>query len=414
MRRMGIEARRDRWFRRLNHLAPLLGAALIAFACGTGQSTTPSSSGPIVIGDAGGQTGFMQAFDQPASDGLAIAVDEINANGGVLGGRKWQIKAIDGASDKATEFNAGVQLASENAVSIMASSDLDFGGPACSAAPNVFCSSSSGADPKFGLALGKYVFTMATTTNVEGPLAAEFAYSKGWKTAWVLTDQGLEYSKTQGLYFIQRWKELAGSASLLGSETFNNGDQSIAAQIARLRSLSTPPDVIYIASYLPGAGTAIRQIRAAGINIPIVGGIGIEGKLLNDSAGGHLSNVYGEMYGYMTTSGGSDAEPQVTKLVSEIQAKFGRPPLSSHFLTGYLFGYLLAGAINQCHCTDGAGLTKAVEGIKDYKVAGTMDTTFSPESHSPLGRSMAIYEWVGGQTQFVTRVKVQKIEPPQA
>ena len=54
-------------------------------------------------------------------------------------------------------------------------------------------------------------------------------------------------------------------AGIVGSDTFKNDDASIASQITRIKALPKEPDAIMLCSYAPGGASAVRQIRAAGI-----------------------------------------------------------------------------------------------------------------------------------------------------
>jgi branched-chain amino acid transport system substrate-binding protein len=64
---------------------------------------------------------------------------------------------------------------------------------------------------------------------------------------------------------------------VLGEDTFLNSDASIDAQITRINGLSAEPDVIMFCSYAPGGPSAIRQLRAAGIDQPIITGESMDG-----------------------------------------------------------------------------------------------------------------------------------------
>ncbi|MEZ4506424.1 MAG: ABC transporter substrate-binding protein [Thermomicrobiales bacterium] len=63
---------------------------------------------PIIIGAPINLTGWMAAYDQPPLDGAQLAVEQINAAGGVLG-RPLEIKVVDGKTDPATVGNAAIR-----------------------------------------------------------------------------------------------------------------------------------------------------------------------------------------------------------------------------------------------------------------------------------------------------------------
>ena len=84
----------------------------------------------------------------------------------------------------------------------------------------------------------------------------------------MLLDNTIAYTKSLCASLATRWKELAGDAGLLGEDTFLNGDPSIAAQVTRITSLPTKPDLIFFCSYAPGGPSAIRQIARRRHRLP--------------------------------------------------------------------------------------------------------------------------------------------------
>ncbi len=78
--------------------------------------------------------------------------------------------------------------------------------------------------------------------------AAEFAYNEmGWKTAYVVTDQIIAYTRSLSEYFLVHFDAIGGK--ILLEDTYTNGDNDFSAQLARLKALDEEPDVIFISSY---------------------------------------------------------------------------------------------------------------------------------------------------------------------
>ena len=83
----------------------------------------------IVVGFATAQSGFMQAYDEPATQAAQIRIAEINAAGGLLG-RQIEIVAADTKSDRAEGAKAGLEVIEAGADLVVVSCDYDFGAPA--------------------------------------------------------------------------------------------------------------------------------------------------------------------------------------------------------------------------------------------------------------------------------------------
>ena len=104
-----------------------------------------------------------------------------------------------------------------------------------------------------------------------GAVAAEYAFNeRGWKTAYVVTDQFIAYTKSLSKYFIEHFKAIGGTVIL--EDSYTNGDNDFSAQLARLQALGTKPDVIYISSYGTDIAVMIRALREVGYDAPVLGG----------------------------------------------------------------------------------------------------------------------------------------------
>ena len=94
----------------------LVGAlALTGCASKGGEKTSSTSGEKIIIGSALCQTGIQAPLDEPALRGAQLAVDELNANGGILG-KQVELVAMDGKSDPVTVGNVAKQLIEQGAV----------------------------------------------------------------------------------------------------------------------------------------------------------------------------------------------------------------------------------------------------------------------------------------------------------
>lgn len=106
--------------------------------------------------------------------------------------------------------------------------------------------------------------SFATAADTVGTILAEFAAARGWKTAYVLTQNTIQYDQTVSNFFQSRFKEINGAASIVGTDVFAMDDASIAAQITRIKALATAPDAIMLSTFTPAGPAALRQVRAAG------------------------------------------------------------------------------------------------------------------------------------------------------
>ena len=215
----------------------------------------------IIIGGAMCLTGVQAPLDTPGAKGAEVAVKYLNDNGGLLG-KQVEFINIDGKSDPVTVGNVAVELIDKGADLIMAPCDFDFGSPAGREAQEagLVGISACASDPLYSSwSLGDKQFTLSMWNTTMGATAADFAFKeKGWKTAYVVTDQFIAYTKSLSKYFIAQFK--ADGGEIILEDTYTNGDNNFSAQLARLQALGKKPDVIFLSSYGQDIGVIIRAL----------------------------------------------------------------------------------------------------------------------------------------------------------
>lgn len=355
---------------------------------GSGASTASSTSGPakgdpIKIGAAIAQTGPMSGYDTPATVAAQLAVDDINERGGVLG-RPLEIAIADTATDKQKGVTAAQDLISKGAVVGLVTCDLDFGAPAAVtfAGKEIVSMSLCAGSPNFGpKGVSPFAFSAGVSTPNEAAGGAEFAFKeKGWKTTYTLVDTSLDYDTSWMKGFKEAFEKLGGQ--VVGSDTFQNADTSIQGQIAKIKALDPQPDFLTVCSFQPGGPAAVRQIRAAGIDLPLLLCVGLDGTNWLPSVKG-LSNAYVTDYANYL---GDDSDPKINDVHRRYVDKVGSEPPQGHFIEGYGAIELLAKGIEDAGTTDGPALKAALEQFKDVDVLTgptTFDSTYHVSSNVP-------------------------------
>src|SRR6516164_7240500 len=184
---------------------------------------------PIKVGFSIAKSGYMAAYDIPALNGALLKIKELNSASGLLG-RPIETIVLDMKTDAALSAKTGAELAAARVDLIVTDSDYDLGAPAALAAKEagILAFATGAADPKMGVqGVGWQTFTANGAAQLEGIDMAEFGFKKkGWKRAFVLKDQLLEYNKSGCAGFEAAWESLGGK--LVGSDVFMNQDPSIS------------------------------------------------------------------------------------------------------------------------------------------------------------------------------------------
>ena len=386
-----------------NMVLAAVGALLVLCA-----GTQARAEEPLVIGIAKSSAGFMSAYDMPAALGVRLAIQDINAEGGLLG-RKLTSIYRDTKTDKGQAVIAAQELIDDGAHVLSVSCDFDYGGPSASVAQeNDLIALGCAGSPRFGKqGVGPNAFSLDTQTPDEcGSLAEWASMSKGWKTVYLLTDTFIDYTKTCSQYFETRWVELQGEESVVGRDTFLLTDTSIASQVSRIRGLETAPDFLFVPSCNPGLGVAARQIRAAGIDTPIATGVCGDGDYWLDSVPG-LDNFYNAAY---ISTYLDDPREEVNAFVRrQIEAD---PDITQRAFAviGYSEMQAYAEAVKRAGSFDTAAVREALESFEEVPLL-VGPTTFTSERHGDIWRPIVIVEVKDGKHRFVERWKIQKPPP---
>lgn len=395
-------------------VAAAVGAAVLWAGCGGGgssSSTSASSKGPIVIGESIGKSGFLTAFDLPPSAGAHIAADEINAQGGI-DGRKIEFKTIDNQSDANQSFQAAKSLVDQGAQILLGSCNFEQAAPTARVANqnHMLFYSYCGGEPRLTQQVGtanQYSFDMGNETNGVGASMAQFANSKGFKHVYLLEDTSINYSQEMCNFFKTAFAQYPGT-SIVGQDTFQNTDASVASQITRIKSQSPPPDAVVLCSYLPGGATALRQLRAAGINTPVVTGDGMDGTSLFKAVP-NLSNFYQSVAASVY---GDDPEPKVQDLVDKYTQQTGHQPEGSYLVFGYSIIQAIQAAMQKDgNSTDGSKLRDALQTFRNQPLlVGPL--TYTDTQHVDPFRPEKIIQVQGGKPSYLTTETLQQVPNP--
>ncbi|WP_027134134.1 ABC transporter substrate-binding protein [Geminicoccus roseus] len=357
----------------------ILSAVAFGAALTMGATSPQAAEDDIVLGFAVAESGMMAAYDSDSMKMAKLWMEEQNEKGGLLGKKLTQVTA-DTKSDRVEGAKAGQRVLREGADLVFATCDYDYGAPAALQAQQaeVISVFLCAGDPKAGvMGVGPYSFTSSNAAQVEGATLAEWGMEKkGFKTAYLLLDETLEYNKSACAGFEWAFPKVGGE--IVGQDVFKGSDASIASQITRYRSVAAekPVDVFVLCSSMPGAGSALRQIRAAGIDIPVFGSQSMDGLYWQDAVPG-LTDFYVPI---QASSYGDDPRPEVNELTKRFEEMYGSPPASQYAYPIYAWLELWAKAVEKAGTTDAK---EVVDVMNTYKDEPTLlgPRTFTPMLH---------------------------------
>jgi branched-chain amino acid transport system substrate-binding protein len=391
--------------RRLIFVSAVLGlAALVTCLVGCGGSDSSSQGSAtglpkeIVIGAAIAKTGVFAPYDASIA-AIEQLAKQTNANGGIRG-HKLRIVQADTHSDPQQAVVAAQEVIEQGADVVLSTCEaLTADAEAAVAEENgelnfTLCENAPGFGPP---TTGRLAFSANPSLLSEASAGASFLHDKGVHHPFLFRDTSIIYGKADCAAFQQSWEHLGGT--IAGSADFQNEDESVAAQIGQLRSSGA--DAVVMCSYPPGGAAAIKQIRAAGIDVPILGPSSFDGTFW-------LNGIPDTDDLYATSNGSIYDPPNAAtgKLLDSFRRAGIETDISTNLLASYAAGQLIFDAIEETGTVDGDRLADALEARPHQTIVGKV--SYSQDDHYPT-RTWPIYGFSGGREKLVTEVHPQFI-----
>jgi branched-chain amino acid transport system substrate-binding protein len=377
-------------------IAAALGLALLA-GCGSGGETNSSSGGlpdEVVIGAAIAKSGYLVPYDANIA-AVEQLVKETNARGGI-DGSKIRVISVDNRSEPQQQPIAVQEVIEDGADVLLFSCEVPISAAGAPIAEEhdqlnfTLCASEPGFGPPY---TGRLSFSANRSLISEAATRATFLNQRGISHPFELTDTSILLGRIDQFGFEKTWEHLGGT--MAGQADFKNEDLSIASQIAEIKRSGA--DAINISSYPPGGASAIKQIRAAGIDLPITAPSAFDGTFWLKGVP-DTSNVFATLNG----SAYDPTNAETAKLFERLKRAGVDTDVSGNLLASYAAGQLILDAIRETGTTDGEELASALEGKSHATVMGPLG--YTANDHLPSG-SWYVYEYPERKPKLLKQVK---------
>ena len=384
-------------------LLSLLAAGMLfaALTGGCGGSDSGGADKTVKVGGLLEMTGGSASFGISSKNGIDLAFKDINAKGGVLGGKKLELVVADTKSEASEATNGMQKLISQDGVAAVIGPNQSSAVIAASAINNgakVLGITPMGTNPDITVnpADGKtraYNYRACFIDPFQGTVMASFAYNDlGVRKAAVLVDNTSDYSKGLAKFFTENFANKGGSVVI--EEAFLQKDTDFKSTLTKIKVAN--PDFIYIPGYYQEVGLIIKQARELGINVPIAGGDGWDSAKLPEIAGkAALNNTY-----FSSLYSSDEASEMNKKFVEEYQKEYNTKP-DVFAALAYDSALLVAKAIEDAKSAEPAKIAEAMSKISGFK--GVSGEVVFDEQHNPI-KSAVIIEYVDGAQTFKTKV----------
>lgn len=329
------------------HIIGIL-VVLIIIVAGAVMLSKPASAESIKIGSILPLTGEAAEIGLRAQESINLALEEINAQGGI-NGKPLQVIFEDGKCDARAGSDAATKLINFDMVPIiiggLCSGETLGAAPVAEQNKVVMLSPCSSA-PKVSDA-GDYIFRVYPSDTFQGSFGAEYVFNKGVRKVAILHTIG-DWGNGIKDVFKQRFTELGGQ--IVAEESFEQSATDMRSQLTKIKAVN--PELIYMPAYSQGAGLILKQAKELGLNAKFLDGDGGDDpnviKIAGDASEGFQVTV---------ASSGSD------EFANRFKQKFGH---DSMVCTSYSYDAVNIAAQILKKTQNSDGIKNELYGVKNY------------------------------------------------
>ncbi len=371
-------------------------AVVVYFAFFTGKGEKTSVDEKIVkIGFIGPLTGPAASYGTNAKNGAVLAVDDINASGGILDGAKIELIIEDNKGDTTETVNIMNKLIEQDKVVAIVGPVTT--GPTTVAAQmageNKMPIVSPTATGDKITQISEFVARVCFYDSYQGPVMAKFARENlGLKTAAILYDSTNDYSMGLADSFALKFTELGGE--IVAKEAFYAGDQDFNAQLTNIAAKN--PEAVFVPAYYSDDAQILLQAKAMGLNAIFMGGDGWDSQELINGAGDAAEGCY-----FTTHYSSADTSEKVQEFLKKYREKYNAEPNFAGPL-GYDATLLLADAIERAGEANPVKVNEAIVATKG--LTGVTGEFSFDEYRNPL-KEVTIATVKDGKFALVDKVR---------
>ena len=325
--------------------------ALVAFSGAAFAADT------IKVGMLAPLTGFAAADGFSAHESVKLAVEKVNAAGGVLG-KKVELVCYDDAADPKQSVPLAHKLIGQDKVSVFVAGSYSL--PTRAVAP-IFDDAEVPLVSAYALhpdiTKGDYTFRNGFLGTVEGKGAAYVAVKllKAKKIALIVSDNDFGTTLAQGFdEYLKEHKE----ATIVSQQKYPTSEKDFKPYLSKMKAAN--PDVVFFSGYYFQIGPALKQAKEMGIKVQFIGEEGADSPKTPEIAG-----AAGEGLILVTNLNRDDKRPFVQEFLNTYR-KLHKIEPDMVGASAYDAFMLLIDAMKTAKTTDGAAVAKALAATKNY------------------------------------------------
>jgi len=357
-----------------------LALALVAIAgCGSSSSgdasTAPST--PFKVGVAGPMTGDYATYGKSHKEGAEIAMEELNAAGGVNGGQV-SLELGDDLGDPKQAVLVAQKYIDDSELVVV--DGHQFSGATIAAGAKYETAglpmiSPSATNPDI-TDLGAYIWRICMTDAVQGEGLANYSVMTLNKQKIAIMYDNSDYGR--GLADAYDAAVKAAGGAIVGKEQYATGDTDFKAQLTKLKG--TGPDLLFLSGYYPEGSKIAQQARELGMDVQMLGSDGYASDELPKLGGAAVEGMLVSTFFDYTKE-----DPAVKKFVDAYKAKYGGGNPDWFAANSYDVVMLAAQAAKNAGKNDRTAINDALGSIGTYQgIAGPVTFDANGDVIKPL------------------------------
>lgn len=319
----------------------------------------------FTIGSTGPLTGAAASYGNSVKNGATVAIDEINAAGGVKVGDKTYKLALNFQDDEAKEDKAvnaynklmdsgiNVYMGAVTSGSSLALTDL-------TAKDNILQLTPSGSAKD--ITKNPNAFRLCFTDPLQGKMIADFVLDQGYESVAVLYNNSDEYST--GVYeaFKDELNTKGQSALIVAEQSFTNDDVDFTTQLTQIKASGAK--IIFVPAYYEAAAHIVQQAKQQGIDAAFVGSDGWDG-ILGQLTGDDKAKAEGAVF----LSPFLASDPSAAKFTDAYKKAYNATP-DQFAADGYDSVYVIKADMEKAGSIKSEDLIKAMTEIEVDGITG--------------------------------------------
>jgi len=329
------------------------------FAALSGALFATALQADIKVGEVASLTGKEAAFGQSSHHGTVLAIEELNAAGGVLG-EKLNLITEDNESKAGESVTAAKKLIARDKVisllgEVASSRSLEIAPVA--QAFHIPMISPSSTNPKV-TEIGNYIFRVCFIDPFQGTAMSKFARDTlKVHRVGMLSSVSSAYSVGLAKYFKENF--LANGGTIAIEQKYSEGDKDFNAQLTAIKAANV--QAIFVPGYYTEAALISKQARALGLTVPLFGGDGWEAPQLTEIGGDAVNGIY-----YSTHYSPENTSPAVTAFIAKFKKRWNDETPDAMAALGYDSAEILADAIKRAGSTKAVAIRNALAQTKNF------------------------------------------------